>query len=191
MTVCKKLLVVSLILLTYMQSAFSQCERGVSGDCGAVSFLGDSLVSENNFAELVQKSCVSGTEECVLERLTTNYYRMFSGIPTTVCVLDGTHGLWLDIRKTKTETEEHIEVCAKISVDNLPTDSLLCYEYYNNADILSCYEQLYYVSIPQLKVWTVRITYDEDSAEADDTDVFSMDLKHGCFKKCVEKVANW
>ena len=53
MTVCKKLLVVSLILLTYMQSAFSQCERGVSGDCGAVSFLGDSLVSENNFAELV------------------------------------------------------------------------------------------------------------------------------------------
>ncbi len=146
---------------------------GVSGDCGAVSFLGDSLVSENNFAELVQKSCVSGTEECVLERLTTNYYRMFSGIPTTVCVLDGTHGLWLDIRKTKTETEEHIEVYAKISVDN------------------SCYEQLYYVSIPQLKVWTVRITYDEDSAEADDTDVFSMDLKHGCFKKCVEKVANW
>ena len=98
---------------------------------------------------------------------------MFSGIPTTVCVLDGTHGLWLDIRKTKTETEEHIEVYAKISVDN------------------SCYEQLYYVSIPQLKVWTVRITYDEDSAEADDTDVFSMDLKHGCFKKCVEKVANW
>ena len=115
---------------------------------------------------------------------------MFTGTPTAVYVLGDTHSLSFDMRRMKTETEEHIEVYAKISVDNLPTDSLLCYEYYNNADTLSYYEQLYYISIPLLKVCTVRITYDEDSAEADNINEFSVDLKSDCFKKCVGKAAN-
>ena len=190
MTVCKKILVVPLLLLSCIRPAFSQCEGGMPEGCSGVSFLGDSLVSENNFAELVQTSCVSGSEECVLEKLTTNYYRMFTSISIAVYVLDDTHSLSFDVRKTKAETEEHIEVYVKISVNNLPVDSLLCYEYYNDADMLSCYEQLYYINIPRLKVWTVRITYDEDSAEADNINAFSIDLKRGCFKRRLEKTPN-
>ncbi len=115
---------------------------------------------------------------------------MFTNIPIAVYVLDDTHSLSFDVRKTKTETEERIKVYAKISVNNLPVDSLLCYEYYNDADMLSCYEQLYYINIPRLKVWTVRITYDEDSAEADNINAFSIDLKRGCFKRRLEKTPN-
>ena len=148
MTVCKKILVVPLLLLSCIRPAFSQCEGGMPEGCSGVSFLGDSLVSENNFAELVQTSCVSGSEECALEKLTTNYYRMFTSISIAVYVLDDTHSLSFDVRKTKAETEEHIEVYVKISVNNLPVDSLLCYEYYNDANTLSCYEQLYMSTFP-------------------------------------------
>ncbi|WP_315343239.1 hypothetical protein [Hoylesella oralis] len=115
---------------------------------------------------------------------------MFTSTPTAVYVLGDTHSLSFDMRRTKTETEEHIEAYAKISVSNLPVDSLLCYEYYNNADTLSCYEQLYYISIPRLKVCTVRITYDEDSAEADNINEFSVDLKSVYFRKCIGKATN-
>ena len=115
---------------------------------------------------------------------------MFTGTPTAVYVLGDTHSLSFDMRRMKTETEEHMEAYAKISVNNLPVDLLLCYEHYNNADTLSYYEQLYYISIPLLKVCTVRITYDEDSAEADNINEFSVDLKSDCFKKCVGKAAN-
>ena len=62
-------------------------------------------------------------------------------------------------------------------------DSVLCYEYYNNADALSCYEQLYYIDIGQRKIRTVMLTYDEESTTADSAQVYTIDLKTEHFQQ--------
>lgn len=63
------------------------------------------------------------------------------------------------------------------------TDSILCYEYYNNANTLSCYEQIYYINIRQRKIWTVMMTFDEESAQADDTNTYLIDYVQTVLEK--------
>lgn len=69
--------------------------------------------------------------------------------------------------------------------NNLASDSILCYEYYNNANTLSSYKQIYYIDISQRKIWTVMLIYDEDSTEADSANIYTIDLKTNRFRKKV------
>lgn len=84
-----------------------------------------------------------------------------------VVQLDAAHKLLFKKRKEKSKSEEYIKVYALLSVNDKVTDSVLCYEYYNNAETLSAYKQIYYIDTVQRRIWTVMLTYDEESAEAD------------------------
>ena len=57
--------------------------------------LGDSSVSVPNFSNSVNTSCATGSEECILEKLTTNYYSLLSNRPSFVLKLDKKHKLLL------------------------------------------------------------------------------------------------
>lgn len=83
--------------------------------------------------------------------------------------------------KEKRKTTEHIKVYALLSVNNKVTDSVLCYEYYSNAENLSAYEQIFYIDTNQRKIWTVKLTYDMESTEADTAKVYIIDLARNCF----------
>lgn len=146
-------------------------------------FLGDSLVSAPGFSINVNTSCAINSEECILEKLTINYYSLLSNRPSFVLNLDKKHNLLLKTYKEKDSTEEHIRTYALLYTNNLVSDSILCYEYYNNAGTLSCYEQIYYINISQHKIWTVMLTYDEDSTEADSANIYTIDLKTSRFRK--------
>ncbi len=52
------------------------------------ALLGDRLVNEKTFTDRVNATCGSGATNCVLERLTTNYYQLFSHSPKWVMPLD-------------------------------------------------------------------------------------------------------
>jgi len=147
--------------------------------------LGDSSVSVPNFSNSVNTSCATGSEECILEKLTTNYYSLLSNRPSFVLKLDKKHKLLLRTYKEKDSIEEHIRTYALLHTNNLASDSILCYEYYNNANTLSSYEQIYYIDISQRKIWTVMLIYDEDSTEADSANIYTIDLKTNRFRKKV------
>ena len=59
----------------------------------------------------------------------------------------------------------------------------LCYEYFNNANTLSCCEQLCYIDIKQAKLWTVWLNYDVESATAEEANVYTIDLKTNRFRR--------
>ena len=44
-------------------------------------------------------------------------------------------------------------------------------------------EQIYYINIRQRKIWTVMNDFDEESAEADDTKTYLIDLRTNRFRK--------
>ena len=52
------------------------------------ALLGDRLVNEKTFTDQVNASCGSGSTNCVLERLTTNYHQLFSHSPKWAMPLD-------------------------------------------------------------------------------------------------------
>lgn len=79
--------------------------------------------------------------------------------------------------------EEYIRTFAILYADKQISDSLLCYEYYNNANTLSRYEQIYYIDVEQRCLWTIMLTYDEESAKADNVKVYRIDLKRNRFHK--------
>ena len=89
---------------------------------------------------------------------------------------DMAHSLSLRTYRKQDITEEHIQTYAVLMANKLAVDSILCYEYYNNADALSCYEQLYYIDIGQRKIRTVMLTYDEESTTADSAQIYTIDL---------------
>lgn len=99
------------------------------------------------------------------------------------CRLDESHKMKFKSYKTRTDTEEHIKTYALLLTSNVVSDSILCYEYHNNAGTLSCYEQLYYVDISKGRIWTVSLTYDVESVEAADADIYIIDLNRGCFRR--------
>jgi hypothetical protein len=77
------------------------------------ALLGDRLVNEKTFTDQVNASCGSGATNCVLERLTTNYYQLFSHSPKWVMPLDdATHSLSLRTYRKQNITEEHIQTYA-------------------------------------------------------------------------------
>lgn len=145
--------------------------------------LGDSLVSSPNFAHNVNATCAENASGCILEKLKCNYYQLHSNTPTMACRLDESHKMKFKSYKTRTDTEEHIKTYALLLTNNVVSDSILCYEYYNNAGTLSCYEQLYYVDISKGRIWTVSLTYDVESVEAADADIYIIDQKRGCFRR--------
>lgn len=148
------------------------------------ALLGDRLVNEKTFTDQVNATCGSGTTNCVLERLTTNYYQLFSHSPKWVMPLDdAAHSLSLRTYRKQNITEEHIQTYAVLIANKLAVDSILCYEYYNNADALSSYEQLYYIDLDQRKIRTVMLTYDEESTTADSAQVYTIDLKTEHFQQ--------
>lgn len=148
------------------------------------ALLGDRLVNEKTFTDQVNASCGSGATNCVLGRLTTNYYQLFSHSQKWAMPLDDmAHSLSLRTYRKQNITEEHIQTYAVLMANKLAVDSVLCYEYYNNADALSCYEQLYYIDIGQRKIRTVMLTYDEESATADSAQVYTIDLKTEHFRQ--------
>ena len=182
-----KVIVLSILLLfsfSSQQKVLSQtCQRFGSKATKERFLLGDSLVADTTFPSQVNSSCVTGKEGCVLEKLSINYYSILSRMSRSALKLDKPHQLSLKIYKKKNSTEEHISAYALLSVNNVVTDSILCYEYYNNANTLSCYEQIYYINISQHKIWTVMMTFDEESAEADDTNTYLIDLRTNRFRK--------
>lgn len=173
-----------LLLISCKQKVLSQpCQNLIVKSSNNVFLLGDSIVANSAFSNQVNTSCATGKEGCILEKLTTDYYSSFSKESGSVLKLDKTHQLSLKIYKKKSSTEEHIRAYALLSVNNLVSDSMLCYEYYNNANTLSCYEQIYYININQRKIWTVMLTYDEESAEANSVNIYKIDLNTNRFRK--------
>lgn len=173
-----------LFLISCKQNALSQpCQSLNIKSTKDVFLLGDSIVANSAFSSQVNTSCATGKEGCILEKLTTDYYSSLSKESGSVLKLDKTHQLSLKIYKKKSSTEEHIRAYALLSVNNLVSDSILCYEYYNNANTLSCYEQIYYININQRKIWTVMLTYDEESAEANSAKIYIIDLVTNRFRK--------
>ena len=146
-------------------------------------FLGDSLVANPNFSSQVNASCAEGVGECVLEKLKTNYNQLFSSGASAVLNIDATHKLKFKTYYKKDDVEIHTKVYALLSANNQVSDSILCYEYYNNANTLSCCEQLYYMDIKQAKLWTVWLNYDVESATAEETNVYTIDLKTNRFRR--------
>lgn len=129
---------------------------------------GDSIIAWKGFCNNVNTECSSDSGNCVLYNLRINYYQLFSKkLPHNSYKIDATHKLRFNVYKKKSSTEEHIKAYAKMYTRQIVTDSILCYEYYNNANTLYCYEQLYFIDIHLKKIYTVKITYDEDSAYAD------------------------
>ena len=148
------------------------------------ALLGDRLVNEKTFTDRVNATCGSEATNCVLERLTTNYYQLFSHSPKWVMPLDdAAHSLSLRTYRKQNITEEHIQTYAVLIANKLAVDSILCYEYYNNADALSSYEQLYYIDLDQRKIRTVMLTYDEESTTADSARIYTIDLKAEHFQQ--------
>lgn len=143
--------------------------------------LGDSLVSLLDFSDRVNYSCTSGREDCVLDCLRVDYFLLFPSARMPVMLLDAAHKLLFKKCKEKSKLEEHIKVYALLSVNNKVTDSVLCYEYYNDAENLSAYEQIYHIETNQHKIWTVMLTYDMESTEADAVKVYTVDLDRNCF----------
>lgn len=182
-----KVIALSILLLfsfSSKQKVQSQtCQRLGSKTTNDRFLFGDSLVADTTFPSQVNSSCVTGKEGCVLEKLSINYYSILSRMSRSVLKLDKTHQLSLKIYKKKNSTEEHISAYVLLSVNNVVSDSILCYEYYNNANTLSCYEQIYYINIRQRKIWTVMMTFDEESAQADDTNTYLIDLRTNRFRK--------
>ena len=182
-----KVIVLSILLLfsfSSQQKVLSQtCQRFGSKATKERFLLGDSLVADTTFPSQVNSSCARGKDGCVLEKLSIKYYSILSRMSRSALKLDKTHQLSLKIYKKKNSTEEHISAYVLLSVNNVVTDSILCYEYYNNANTLSCYEQIYYINISQRKIWTVMMTFDEESAEADDTNTYLIDLRTTRFRK--------
>ena len=182
-----KVIALSILLLfsfSSKQKVQSQtCQRLGSKTTNDRFLFGDSLVADTTFPSQVNSSCVTGKEGCVLEKLSINYYSILSRMSRSVLKLDKTHQLSLKIYKKKNSTEEHISAYVLLSVNNVVSDSILCYEYYNNANTLSCYEQIYYINIRQCKIWTVMMTFDEESAQADDTNTYLIDLRTNRFRK--------
>ena len=182
-----KVIALSILLLfsfSSKQKVQSQtCQRLGSKTTNDRFLFGDSLVADTTFPSQVNSSCVTGKEGCVLEKLSINYYSILSRMSRSALKLDQTHQLSLKIYKKKNSTEEHISAYVLLSVNNVVTDSILCYEYYNNANTLSCYEQIYYINIRQRKIWTVMMTFDEESAQADDTNTYLIDLRTNRFRK--------
>lgn len=182
-----KVIALSILLLfsfSSKQKVQSQtCQRFGSKAMKERFLLGDSLVADTTFPSQVNSSCVTGKDGCVLEKLSTNYYSILSRMSRSALKLDNTHQLSLKIYKKRNSTEEHISAYVLLSVNNVVTDSILCYEYYNNANTLSCYEQIYYINIRQRKIWTVMMTFDEESAQADDTNTYLIDLRTNRFRK--------
>ena len=182
-----KVIALSILLLfsfSSKQKVQSQtCQRFGSKATNDRFLLGDSLVADTTFPSQVNSSCVTGKDGCILEKLSINYYSILSRMSRSALKLDKTHQLSLKIYKKKNSTEEHISAYVLLSVNNVVTDSILCYEYYNNANTLSCYEQIYYINIRQRKIWTVMMTFDEESAEADDTNTYLIDLRTNRFRK--------
>lgn len=182
-----KVIVLSILLLfsfSSKQKVQSQtCQRLGSKTTNDRFLFGDSLVADTTFPSQVNSSCVTGKEGCVLEKLSIKYYSILSRMSRSALKLDKTHQLSLKIYKKKNSTEEHISAYVLLSVNNVVTDSILCYEYYNNANTLSCYEQIYYINIRQRKIWTVMMTFDEESVEADDTNTYLIDLRTNRFRK--------
>ena len=148
--------------------------------------LGDSLVSLPDFSDRVNGSCAAGREDCVLDCLRVDYYLLSSSSLMPVVQLDAAHKLLFKKRKEKSKSEEYIKVYALLSVNDKVTDSVLCYEYYNNAETLSAYEQIYYIDTVQRRIWTVMLTYDEESAEADAAKKYIIDLGRNCFVQEVD-----
>lgn len=182
-----KVIVLSILLLfsfSSKQKVQSQtCQHLGSKTTNDRFLFGDSLVADTTFPSLVNSSCARGKDGCVLEKLSINYYSILSRMSRSALKLDKTHQLSLKIYKKKNSTEEHISAYVLLSVNNVVSDSILCYEYYNNANTLSCYEQIYYINIRQRKIWTVMMTFDEESAEADDTNTYLIDLRTNRFRK--------
>ena len=182
-----KVIALSILLLfsfSSKQKVQSQtCQRFGSKATNDRFLLGDSLVADTTFPSQVNSSCVTGKDGCILEKLSINYYSILSRMSRSALKLDKTHQLSLKIYKKKNSTEEHISAYVLLSVNNVVTDSILCYEYYNNANTLSCYEQIYYINIRQRKIWTVMMTFDEESAQADDTNTYLIDLRTNRFRK--------
>lgn len=145
--------------------------------------LGDSLVADPNFSSLVNASCAEGVGECVLEKLKTNYNQLLSSGASATFNIDATHKLQFKTYHKKDDVEIHTKVYALLSANNLVSDSILCYEYYNNANTLSCCEQLYYMDIKQAKLWTVWLNYDVESATAEEANVYTIDLKTNRFRR--------
>ena len=148
--------------------------------------LGDSLVSLPDFSDRVNGSCAAGREDCVLDCLRVDYYLLSSSSLMPVVQLDAAHKLLFKKRKEKSKSEEYIKGYALLSVNDKVTDSVLCYEYYNNAETLSAYEQIYYIDTVQRRIWTVMLTYDEESAEADAAKIYTIDLGRNCFVQEVD-----
>lgn len=169
--------VLLLLLMSCNQKAQSQSSQGLSHVTATKELLGDTLIAIKDFTQKVNLSCANGAEDCILDKMTINYYKLFTGDRPKTYALDNKGQLRFYTYKTKTEVEEHIKVYVKTYTNKIVTDSVLCYEYYNNANTLCSYEQLYYINIPLRKIWTVRITYDEDSAEADNTKVETLNLR--------------
>lgn len=182
-----KVIALSILLLfsfSSKQKVQSQtCQRFGSKATNDRFLLGDSLVADTTFPSQVNSSCVTGKDGCILEKLSINYYSILSRMSRSALKLDKTHQLSLKIYKKKNSTEEHISAYVLLSVNNVVTDSILCYEYYNNANTLSCYEQIYYINIRQRKIWTVMMTFDEESAQADDANTYLIDLRTNRFRK--------
>ena len=182
-----KVIALSILLLfsfSSKQKVQSQtCQRFGSKATNDRFLLGDSLVADTTFPSQVNSSCVTGKDGCILEKLSINYYSILSRMSRSALKLDKTHQLSLKIYKKKNSTEEQISAYVLLSVNNVVTDSILCYEYYNNANTLSCYEQIYYINIRQRKIWTVMMTFDEESAQADDANTYLIDLRTNRFRK--------
>lgn len=145
--------------------------------------LGDKCISNKDFAHQVNTTCVAGQEACILNQLTIDYYKLLSHKPKFNLKLDKLHTLSLKTYKEKSGVEEHIRTFAILYAGKQLSDSLLCYEYYNNANTLSCYEQFYYIDVEQRCVWTIVLTYDEESAKADNVKVYRIDLARNRFHK--------
>ena len=145
--------------------------------------LGDKCISNKDFAHQVNTTCVAGQEACILNQLTIDYYKLLSHKSKFNLKLDKLHTLSLKTYKEKSGVEEHIRTFAILYAGKQLSDSLLCYEYYNNANTLSCYEQFYYIDVELRCVWTIVLTYDEESAKADNVKVYRIDLARNRFHK--------
>ena len=140
-------------------------------------------MSTHNFVQRVNTTCAENASGCILEKLKINYYQLYSNTPSMFFCLDESHKIKFKSYKTINSIEEHIKTYALLLTNNVLSDSILCYEYYNNAGTLSCYEKLYYVDIRKGKIWTVCLTYDVESVEAADAEIFIIDLNRGCFRR--------
>lgn len=157
------------------------------------SLLGSPLIGDKLFIEKLKETCsidyFNREDSCLYDKIEINYYKLFRKEKKLMDSITLNSNINLKFKNNlivKNNHEEHIKTILYSYLNNDIIDSLLCYEYYNNANTLSAYEKYYYINLKKQKISTVYLVYDESSIIVDNYEEYKIDNTTGKFKK-IEK----